>query len=139
VWRWNFKWRQPCTRSSLCWISILLMESWWMAINTVKIYLCSKITPSEAIQKFFEDTFLCQTMPICHKWNISQKHVELDSSFNAARALLEICPVSRHQMHWAAALSQDLASARSWPGLHRVLSVIYCNWKDTCLGRYFLS
>lgn len=49
-----------------------------MAINTVKIYLCSKITPSEAIQKWFEDMFLCQNMPFFHKRTISWKHVELD-------------------------------------------------------------
>lgn len=49
-----------------------------MAINTVKIYLCSKITPSEAIQKFIEGTFRCQNMVICHKQNVSWKRVELD-------------------------------------------------------------
>lgn len=76
-----------------------------MTINTVKIYLCSEITPSEAIQKFFEGSLLHQNMPICHKRNASRKHAELDSFFKAGQAVLEARP--------AAAPSWDLAGAWS--------------------------
>lgn len=100
-----------------------------MAINTVKFYLCSEITLSEAIQKFFEDSVLHQNMPICHKRNASWKRAEFIFQGRAGCAgSLPGCssepgPGGHPELAWVA-----LDACR------KVLQL-----EDACLGRYFLS